>query len=42
LCGQTEVAPYSIPGTKTKTHSYNISVFFKQTQVLTTGAYPQD
>jgi hypothetical protein len=32
-CGQSEAAPYLTPGIKTKTHSYNISVFFKETKI---------
>jgi hypothetical protein len=29
-CGQSEVAPYPISEIKTKTHSYNISVFLRK------------
>jgi hypothetical protein len=31
--GQSEAAPYSTPGLKTKAHSYNISVFLKETKI---------
>ena len=30
---QSEAAPIPTPGVKTKTHSYNISVFFKETKI---------
>ena len=49
-CGQSEAAPYPTPGIKTKTNFHNISVFFKETKILSTflgqttgtGEYPWD
>ena len=41
--GKSSSAPWSSllsqPGIKTKTHSYNISVFFKETKILTTDLF---
>ena len=31
-CGQSEASPNPIPGMKTKTYSYNISMYFKETK----------